>query len=70
MCIVMCHHHRIICIHGVYTQMRITLQIDDDVLNMAKTPVESFALLASMTRLPAHVFLPDDVDLSRGTHLN
>jgi uncharacterized protein len=34
----------------------------------AKSPREAFALFQAMTRLPDHVFVPDDVDLGRSPH--
>ena len=36
----------------------------------AKTPAEAFGLLQSITALPDHVFLVDDVDLSRSTDIH
>lgn len=36
----------------------------------AKDPQEAFDLLQAMTRLPDHVFVPDDVDLGTSPHFH
>jgi hypothetical protein len=38
------------------------------ILPGAKSPREAFAVLQTMTRLPDHVFLADDVDLGASAH--